>query len=170
MKHKSMIILVVLTLALLVSAYSRAIQSGIVKKEAVTTQTLAGQPAGKPYVLDLTRKGIVYEVAAGIDYSRLRVRTAGGDLGVSDTVKKMGSISGKLYLGTLDDMRGQNFFFPSAGGSVPAAAAQQYTCSSSACECHGFSDCLRMTLDKMCKDYLLCTTISGKQLCLCPKK
>ena len=170
MKRISLIIVTTLTLALLVFAQSRTPQLGTVKKVEVTAQTIASQPIGKHFVLDLTNRGTIYNLAAGIDYSRLRVRTAGGDLEVSDTVKKMGSISGKLFLGTPADMSGQNFFFPSVGGSSPAAAAQQYTCSSSACECHGFSDCLRMTLDKMCKDYLLCTTISGKQLCLCPKK
>ena len=96
MKRISLIIVTTLTLALLVFAQSRTPQLGTVKKVEVTAQTIASQPTGKPFVLDLTRRGTIYNLAAGIDYSRLRVRTAGGDLGVSDTVKKMGSISGKL--------------------------------------------------------------------------
>ena len=165
MKRISVSIFVILILALLVYAQSQ-IPSGTIKRVDVTAQTIASQPAGKPFVLDLTNRGTIYTLAAGIDHSRLRVRLAGSEVAVSDTVKKIGSSSSKLFLGTLDDMSGQNFFFPKVGGSQPAAAAAQYTCSSGACQCEGFSDCLRLRLDKLCKDYILC---SG-HLCLCPKK
>lgn len=168
MKRISICILVILTLALLVYAQSQ-IPSGTIKRVEVTAQTIASQPAGKPFVLDLTNRGTIYTLAAGIDHSRLRVRIAGSEVAVSDTIKRMGSSSSsKLFLGTLDDMSGQNFFFPTVGGSKTAAATQQYECSSGACACKGFSDCLRLKLDKMCKDYILCD--QATRLCLCPKK
>ena len=47
-----------------------------VKEVRVTNQTIATQPAGAPYVIDLTRSGTTYDVAAGIDSSRVRVRTS----------------------------------------------------------------------------------------------
>ena len=48
MKRISLSILAVLTLALLVSAYSRTTQSGAIQKVDLTAQTLTSQPAGQP--------------------------------------------------------------------------------------------------------------------------
>ena len=79
-------------------------QTGLVH---VTSQTIASQPAGSPYVIDLTHSGTAYDVAPGIDHNRVRVRTRFRDEMTMD--KFVSSRGGKfasqrLLLGSLDDL------------------------------------------------------------------
>src|SRR5438132_14305480 len=103
MRHISLIILAALALALLVSAFGQTPQPKAIKRVEVTAQTIASQPASKPYIIDLTRTGTIYVLAAGIDYSRVRVRTSTGEKAMSDLVKRLGikqlGTSGTLKLG-----------------------------------------------------------------------
>jgi hypothetical protein len=108
MKRITMILIATLTLTMLIHAQSKTTvqtttskqaaqptsgnaQTGPVKKMQVTTQTLANLPAGKSYVIDLSRNGTIYYVAKGVDYSRIQVRTSTGKLeSLTDLVKKAG--------------------------------------------------------------------------------
>ena len=78
-----------------------------VKEVRVTNQTIATQPAGAPYVIDLTRSGTTYDVAAGIDSSRVRVRTSSKEeMTLTEFVSRQkGNYAGqRLLLGSLNDL------------------------------------------------------------------
>lgn len=111
-------IILAVTLLSLALGFSTAQETGSVKKVQVTAQTLASQPADQPYLMDFTRKGTVYEVAAGINYSRVRVRTSTGAMALSDLATKLGVTGGKFLLGTFSDLSAQNFGFPPGGGTL----------------------------------------------------
>ena len=74
----------------------------------VTAQTVASQQAGRQYVIDVTREGAVYDVAAGIDYGRVEVRTSNGDIPLNKFARQRGFSTGnKLLLATsLSDLVG----------------------------------------------------------------
>src|SRR5207302_10278114 len=55
-----------------------------IKRIQVTAQVIANQPPGKPYVLDLSRNGTIYEVSAGVDLNRLRVRTSQSEVPINE--------------------------------------------------------------------------------------
>jgi hypothetical protein len=170
-KHpmKRISIALALALALLVSARSQTPPSGTIKQVEVTSQTITSQPAGKSYLIDLTRNGTIYNVATSMDYSRVRVRTAAGEVALSEVAKQIGNTGGKLLIGTVSDMRARN---PSPAGGAAGTrgvVAQPYTCTNSACKCTGFSDCLLMDLDNICKKGTqICDLKTGN--CYCVKK
>ncbi len=61
-----------------------------VREVKVTAQTLAKLPDGK-YVVDLTRKGTIYEfdpATGSIDFERVMVRTAAGEEAIEPRMKK----------------------------------------------------------------------------------
>lgn len=163
-------IILAVTLLTLAFSFTTAQKTVPIKQVQVTAQTIASQPAGKPYVIDLTRNGTIYVVAAGINYSQLRVRTPTGELAGSDLVRRLGSTGSKLLLGTGSDIV-QKLKRDTGGTSQPpgGGTSQIYDCShAQVCTCIGFSDCLALYLDKLCKpdDVWLC----DKTICACTKK
>jgi len=155
MKRISFSIVAALLLTLLVSAYSRALQSGTIKKEPVTAQTIASQPAGKPYVLDLTRKGTVYEVAAGVDFSRAQIRTSTGEQPMSTLARKLG-LTGKFLLGTWQNLSGLDFGFPPGTIDPPDAGPSAAKCDSYVCTCNGRRDCSDLSKSGKCGPVAVC--------------
>ncbi len=155
MKRDSLMILVALTLALLVSAYSRATQSGTSNKVTVTAQTIASQPAGKSYVIDLTRKGTDYEVAADVA-SRVRIRSAKGEIALSDLIREMG-LTGSLFLLTAS---------PGGGTIIPPNGVTRATqnANGTMAACKGASngkDCKDLTSSGLCSGGLVCGTLGS---------
>ncbi len=146
------------------------------KKVQVTAETLAG----KPYVIDLTRDGKSYEVTAGIDYSLVRVRTATGEVALSDMVKARGGAGKKFLLGTLNDLSAQNFGFPGGTSEPPdrgTSEADRHDVSSPgspmfAWTCKGRRDCSDLTRSGKCNSKTMqCGTGSdGKHGCTCIEK
>lgn len=65
---------IVAAAVLALASCSTAPQQEPVGPVHVTSETIASQPAGRAYVIDLTHSGTVYDVAPGIDDSRVRVR------------------------------------------------------------------------------------------------
>lgn len=173
MKRISVSIFAVLILTLLVSAYSRATQSGTIKKETVTAQTVASQPVGKPYILDLTRKGIVYEVATGVDYSRASVRTATGEQPMSALVKKLG-LTGKFLLGTWRDLSAMDFGIPPGTLDPPDSGPTAAKCDSLVCTCNGRQDCSDLSKSGKCGETAACGVGKGGKPgrwgCTCTKR
>ena len=122
-----------------------------IKQAHVTAQTIAAQPAGKAYVIDLTRKGTIYTLDAGIDYSRIRVVTPTGERALSDVINNVGlkqlQTGGKLRLASFGDL------LEPTGGVSP-----MINCSASAtCVCTGFSHCLLLELGGCCRTQMECT-------------
>lgn len=154
MKRNSVIILAALTVLLLVTAYSQTTKSVAIKKVQVTTQTIASLGASKSYVIDLTRSGTVYDVAPGINYSRVQVRAAtGAVLSLPEFLNKAAA-SGKklntsknLRLGTVADLYATQF--PSGGTVKPSSIL---SCFGTICFCRGDKDCNHMFESKICPD------------------
>src|SRR5258706_3312913 len=84
------------------------------KRVQVTAQTIANLPVGKPLLIDLTRAAAIYDLAAGIDYSRVRVRTLTGEKAMSDLVKRLGIK--QLGTSAMLGMSGDGMFESSIGG------------------------------------------------------
>lgn len=106
----------------------------------VTSQTLTRQPARTPYVIDLTRKGRTYSVAADVT-NRVRIRTANGEMALTDLMGKLEVTSkkfltsSKFLIGTLSDLRDINFDRPPVTRPSATAAAKGLTCNAILCEC-----------------------------------
>ena len=118
------------------------------KPVQVTAQTIASQQAGRPYVIDLTRRGAIYDVAAGVDYGRVEVRTSNGDIALNEFLRRRGYSAGeRLLLGSsLGDL--VNLLPPDAG---PVAEAKPCDEQIGACWCVGRKDCSNLSQSGKCK-------------------
>lgn len=123
-----------------------------IKQVEVTAKTIAARPASKAYALDLTRKGTIYNLAADVDYSRVRVRTAKGEITMADLLKKSGkSISGKLRVGMTSDIRTQKLGLTRARGGT-----LNFSCGDTACVCTGDDDCNDLFTTDLCGPIAVC--------------
>ena len=133
----------------------------------VTAQTLASQQAGRPYVIELTRRGAIYDVAAGVDYGRVEVRTSNGDIALNKFLRQRGySARGRLLLGnSLGDL--VNLLPPDAG---PVAEAH---CAEKTCSCVGRKDCSDLSRSGKCKsganDATCVDASAHRPVCSCEK-
>ena len=96
MKRIRLVSVAVLSLIALALVYS---QPQSPKSVEVTAQTVARQPRGKPYVIDLTRNGKTYTVAADVAI-RVRIRTSEGEMTMTDFMSKLGVTSGRFLPGS----------------------------------------------------------------------
>jgi hypothetical protein len=152
------------TLTLLVLAFGfsfTAAQQNRVRQIDVTPQTIASQPAGKPYILDLSRGGTVYDIAKGVDFSRIRIRSSQGDLSMSDAIQERQG-SGRMVLGMVNDIRSQ-ILEPgsrkvSTGGSgSPASFVNCDAGINPRCRCTGWRDCIGLAVGKPSCDLWSCS-------------
>ncbi len=161
---------ITLAIALLLMAFGSTIaQRGAtaqrkpaIKQVKVTAQTVARQPASKAYTLDFTRKGTTYNLAAGVDYSRVRVRTSKGEMLLSDLVGGNRKSSG-MIIGTVGDLRNMKLNLAPKGGTIA-----RYTCVGIKCKCTNEADCNDMFDAEVCGDIASCDT--GEGTCECLKK
>jgi hypothetical protein len=169
MKRISLIVTAGLTLALLITAYSRPPQTGAVKKVSVTTQTVASQAAGKPYVIDLTRSGTVYEIDAKVNSSQVQVRTEKGTQALSSLMKT--ASTSKFLLGWGKDLNALNFGFP-PGNTFPSTGGvrRDATCGGGYCTCSGPKDCKDLNDSGLCYEGWNCSTVNGQWGCSCFQK
>ncbi len=124
-----------------------------IKEVRVTNQTIATQPAGAPYVIDLTRSGTTYDVAAGIDSSRVRVRTSSKEeMTLTEFVSRQkGNYAGqRLLLGSLNDLI---VVLPPNGadGGVSEAQCDKDPQGGGSCSCSGRKDCSDLSKSGKCK-------------------
>ena len=104
----------------------------------VTSRTIASQPAGSPYVIDVTHSWTTYDVAPGIDQNRIRVRTRlRGEMTLDKFVTSLGGqfASQRLLLGSLDDLIA---IVPFPDEVIPEIKCDK---SSGSCWCKGRKDC-----------------------------
>jgi hypothetical protein len=139
-------------------------QKQTVKQVEVKSQTIAAQPKGKSYALDLSRKGTIYNLPADADISRVRIRTAKGEVALSDLVQKTDK-RGQLMVGLAVDFRGMKLNLGSPGS--PGSSAR-YTCEGLKCKCTGDADCNDMFSAGVCGDVASCD--NGNGTCECYKK
>lgn len=125
-----------------------------IKQVQVTSQLVSRQPASKAYTLDLTRKGTIYNLATGIDYSRVRVRTAKGDMTMSELIQKSGkSISGALRVGMTSDIRTQKLNLSRRPGG---SGGLNFSCQNLVCVCTGDQDCNDLFTSDVCGEIAIC--------------
>lgn len=144
----------ILTLTLLTLAFSfaPAQKRKPVKQVQVTAQTIAGQPTGKTYTIDLTSGGATYNLAADIDYSRISVRTAKGEMTMDALLAKSGkSMRGKLRVGLTSDIRTQQLGLNRVGGG-----SRSFSCEGVVCYCSGEDDCIALFDTTKCGPIAVC--------------
>lgn len=145
-------IILAVTLLSLTFVVATAQRKQTIKQEQVTVQTIERRPASKAYVLDLTRKGTIYNIASDVDYNRVRVRTSKGDMTISELLRKSGkNISGKLRIGMTSDIRIQKLGLSRVGGG-----ALNYSCGDLACSCTGDLDCNDLFSSDKCGPIAVC--------------
>ena len=137
-----------------------------IKQVSVSAQTVSRQPVNKAYAIDLTRKGTVYTLASGVDYSRVRVRTAKGEMTLAELIQKSGkTVTGALRIGLTSDIRAQRF---AVGGRRPTGGALGLVeCGDLACRCTGHQDCIDMFDSGKCGIIAGCDTSDGEDACWC---
>jgi hypothetical protein len=124
-----------------------------IKQVQVTTQAVARQPVSKAYTVDLTRKGTIYNLASGVDYSRVRIRTAKGDMTMAELIQKSGkNISGALRIGMTSDIRAQKLNL----SRRPGGGGLNFSCENLVCVCTGDKDCNDLFTSDLCGDISIC--------------
>jgi hypothetical protein len=120
------------------------------KQVKVTDQTIAAQPAGTPYVIDLTRGGTTYDVAAGVDARRVRVRTSTNEeIALSEFLSRQKAKPGeRVLLGSLSDLVD---VLPPDGGGGGGSGVAEAQCSGGSCWCGGRKDCSDLSKSGKCK-------------------
>ncbi len=122
-----------------------------IKQVEVSARTVKSQPRGKHYMMDLTKAGTIYNLAADADTSQVQVRTAKGNMTVAELVQKSGkTITGPLRVGMTSDIRAQKF------GTRVGAGRLNYDCGDLACACTGDEDCNDLFLSDKCGPIAVC--------------
>ena len=144
-----------------------------IKQVQVTAQTVEKQPAGKAYVIDLNRKDTksIYTLAAGVDFSRVRVRTSSGETAMKDVITKTGA-SGRLLVGTPGDMlaNGLKMLHMSSSAQSRGSGNRFIGCDGSVCICTGDGDCNKMLSpggDCPEGSYVFCWGSGESAACVC---
>jgi hypothetical protein len=126
-----------------------------IKQVEVSVETVSRQPVNKAYSIDLTRKGTIYNLASGVDYGRVRVRTTKGVMTVAELIQKSGkTITGPVRVGMTNDIRAQRL----VGASRPGlgGGGLRYDCGDLACGCTGDDDCNDMFESGKCGLIAVC--------------
>jgi hypothetical protein len=142
---------IIAALFLISLAFSFSTAQKKIKQVSVSSKTMARQPAGKAYSLDLTRKGTIYTLAPDVDYSRVQVRTSKGEMTMAELLTKAGK-SGRVRVGLTSDIRTQklNLARVSGGGAL------NFNCEGLLCTCTGDEDCNDMFTRGGCGDIAVC--------------
>jgi hypothetical protein len=156
---KRIITALLLLLFALSFSFTAAQKTSPVKRIEVSSRTIASKRRGQSYVMDFTRKGTVYSLAAGSDYRRVRVHTSKGDRQISELLKGR-TIKGNLIVGRTADLRGTRL------GLVRPTVVMQYNCDDPAvCTCSGDDDCNDLFSSGKCGDIASCDTGAGTCWC-----
>ena len=140
-------------------SFTAAQKTPTIRRVQVTSKAIAGRRADQPYVLDFTRKGTIYTLAKGSDYSRVSVHTSTGDRQMSELLRGR-TIKGNLIVGLTNDLRGQKL-----GLSRPTSTLN-YNCDDPlVCSCNGDADCNDLFLSGKCGDVTSCDTVEGTCRC-----
>jgi len=153
-------ILFALAITSLLFSFTLGQKKSLPKQVDVTARTIASEPRG-PYVLPLTRPGTVYNLAADVDYSRIQVHTAKGDLTMAEVIKKSGrKLKGKSIIGLTSDIRAMKVAIHRGGGGL------NYDCNALACVCKGDDDCNNLFSSGKCGPLAVCNADTGECFCL----
>ena len=137
----------------------------------VNAKTIARLPNGGKYVVDLTRRGVIYHfdsTARPIDFTRVTVSTTSGEVAMGSWLEKTfskkaltGWDSGSFRIGTTKDFRKIKGLPPIT--SNPPSGSANFMCNLLYCVCRGDSDCNDMFSTNVCGPYAVC--INGTCAC-----
>ena len=115
------------------------------KPVLVTKEQIAKLPAGTPYVIDITRRRAVYDVADGIDYSRVEVRASDGERPFKEFIGRRTPVAPArtLMANNLADLID---LLPPENDGVSEAS-----CSGGSCQCNGRRDCSDLSKSGKCE-------------------
>jgi hypothetical protein len=142
----------------------------------ITAANITQLPANKPYVIDLKQKGVAYDFdhsGGRINYSRVVVRTATGDLPLATYLARKFREAGikgwetrRVQL-TVLATRG-----PAKGGLglKSPTGPSPFTCNPVWCACQGDDDCNDMFTTNVCGDTAFCVDTSSPDVkCYCER-
>lgn len=183
MKRLSLIILIVVSSAVIGltgggARTSPAVQ--ITQKKSLTTlqttrinaQTINKLSRGKKVVADLTKRGVAYEFDAGagqIDFNRVVVRTAQGEVTIGSLLKTM--IPKSKLTSFKYTTRSFRLGTQRTGRlSTTLPKTSNFECDSYTCFCHGLEDCEDLILGtSLCTDWVCWKDEHGKYVCGCSR-
>lgn len=170
-------ILVIATLVVLaqaIAAFSQLLQtfprSTSFRRINVSAQTISLLPARGNYLVDLTQRGVVYEFSSQdgpIDFSRVRVRTAHGEVAIGSFLDT------KFPIADLREFRlgSQAFSLGTRppGTVQPLTRALGFSCNEVNCSCKGTADCIDLIINtSLCGGPIYCYNDSkGIKHCGC---
>ena len=181
MRRTSSMMLIVAATSLMPLMYARsqrqvdsrtATSATTIKRVQVNAQTITELPRGKKVVVDLTKRGLVYEFDAGagqIDFNRVVVRTARGEKTVGSLLQTMFPKDrlpafkyttqsfrlGTQRQGTLSRMLMKTINFE---------------CKPHSCMCRGLEDCEDMIIgSSVCVNWLCTKDEDGEYVCVCSR-
>lgn len=140
---------VVLAVTLLAIAFGLSVaQKKTVKQVQVNSETIAGRGSEKPFVIDLGRGGIVYNLAGDLDLDRVKLRTSKGPASITELTKSLNK-SDRLVIGMGADLRFEDLH-------AAAARNTNFSCGVLTCECTGPADCVNLDRSGKCKGAWSC--------------
>ena len=149
-----------LSLAVVALARPAWVQAASHREIRITSDDIGRLPAGKNYFVDLTRRGVIYDLdstARPIDFTRVTVRTPKGDVAMETWLKGQFPRtaasrwrSGHLRIGDAKKFR-------SVSGRRPPLRAPGFTCDGNQCDCRGDDDCNDMFGSGACGQIAVCT-------------
>jgi hypothetical protein len=147
----------------------------------VNARTITSLRIGKKYVVDLTRRGVKYEFgpeAGQIDFRRVVVRTAQGDIAIGVFLEKT-FLKDKFLKDELSGFKyaSQSFILGTPVSRTPPAVptspstVKEFSCGELTCACLGRADCSDLIFDAgLCGGSILCWKRSdGKITCICSR-
>src|SRR5262245_40101427 len=172
-----MIIATLIALALTVAGFASMPQTfpepNLLRRIDVNAKTITALAPGKNYIVDLTQRGVVYEFspqAGQIDFSRVRVRTARGEVAI-------GSFLETTYL--KDKLAGfkyatQSFSLatrPPGTLQNPPTDTSNLSCNpeTKICSCIGKKACTNLMFETSLCDEFFCAInpLTGEKVCSC---
>jgi len=175
MRRTSAIVLVVAAIGMmpLMDALSQrqvdsrtAARSTTIKRVQVNAQTIKALPSGKRYVVDLTQRGVVYELdskTSRIDFSRVMVRTAQGEVTIGSYLEKalrrgkLPSLKNSSLTLVLGNRATRTIQTPLTNGLNEIVCPEG---NPDYCWCTGEEDC-QIMVDKICGRFI-CGKLPGR--------
>jgi hypothetical protein len=149
-------------------------QESKVRRIQVNAETIAQLSGGKKYVVDLTQRSVIYVLDSKkrpIDFTRVMVRTAAGEVPISSWLEKnlsktplAGWNSRHLRIGTTEGFRSVRGLTVTT--RVPPAGTVNFQCGSLLCSCKGDPDCNGMFSTNVCGPHAACDLDTGICVCL----
>ena len=170
--RRIVIVATLIALAKMASGFSTMTQtfpgSVSLRRIQVNAQTIAALAPGKNYVVDLTQRGVIYEFspqAGQMDFSRVRVRTAQGEVAIGTFIEKT------LPKDKLAEFKYKSQAFgiatrPPGTLQNPSNGASKF-CSHDVCTCFGPDECTDLLNNGPCGGPLICDFHAERYFCYC---